>query len=426
MDGPFSMPAPTYLCYMRRIAFAVLAIALSLGASAQLYHGWWQGNLVRPDGQNIVFNFLVRDSLGKTILYVRNAGERLLVDDIRITGDSVHIHMPFFEAGFRAKIQPDGHLEGQFFRGLATGELVQPFIAVPRTEERFALTGGPATVQVQGRYAVRFIGRGGATADTAVGEFFQDGNHVTGTFLTPSGDYRFLEGVVTGDSLKVSTFDGNHSFVFAAAVTGDRSLHGRIYANKAPAAGWEGTWNPQAGLPAGADVSHLVNKDSSVLHFRFPDLDSTLVSIQDARFRGKVVVIQIMGSWCPNCMDETAFLSPWYQVNRRRGVEIIGLAYERSTDYARSKRGLETFKNRFHVTYPMLITGVTVGDPDKAAKTLPQLDAINAFPSTLFLDKHGRIRRITAGFEGPGTGEHYAAFQRDFNAYIDSLLAEKD
>ena len=414
---------------MRKIAFAVWGLLLSLGAAAQgnpvFYHGWWQGNIARPDGQNIVFNFLVRDSAGKTILYIRNAGERLLVDDVHVSGDSVHIRMPFFEASFRAKIQPDGHLEGQFVRRLAVGELVQPFVALPNTEERFALTNGNATVQLQGRYAVRFIGARGNTADTAVGEFFQQGNYVTGTFLTPSGDYRYLEGVVTGDSLKVSTFDGNHSFVFTAAVGPDRSLKGHIYSNRAPAETWEGTWNPQADLPAGAAESKLVNKDSAYLHFRFPDLDSTLVSIQDPRFRGKVVVIQIMGSWCPNCMDETAFLSPWYLANKTRGVEIIGLAYERSTDFERSKHGLETFKNRFHVTYPMLITGVTVGDPDKAAKTLPELDAINAFPSTLFLDKQGRIRRITAGFSGPGTGEHYADFQKDFNDYITSLLEEK-
>ena len=390
------------------------------------YHGWWQANIVRPDGQNIVFNFLVKDSAGRTVLYVRNAAERLLVDDVRFDKDSVYIRMPFFEAGFRTRIEPDGRLTGQFVRRLAEGELVQPFYAIPQSEERFAISGGPASVQVQGRYAVRFIDPKGGTMDTAVGEFFQDGSHVTGTFLTPSGDYRYLEGVVTGDSLKVSTFDGNHSFVFTAHADADRSLHGAIFSNKAPAASWEGTFNPQADLPAGAAEAQLLNKDSAYLRFRFPDLDSSLVAIQDARFRGKVVVIQIMGSWCPNCMDETAFLSPWYRSNHQRGVEVIGLAYERSTDFRRSRAGLMTFKNRFHVTYPMLITGVTVGDPDKAAKTLPQLDAIKAFPSTLFLDKHGRVRRITAGFEGPGTGEHYAEFQKDFNDYINTLLAEKD
>lgn len=415
---------------MRKITLMALVLLTLAGANAQgrpvFYHGWWQANIVRPDGQNIVFNFLVKDSAGKTILYVRNAAERLLVDDVRFNGDSVHIHMPFFEAGFRVRIQPDGRLTGEFVRRLAEGELVMPFYALPRTEERFALSNGPASVNAQGRYAVRFIDAKGATMDTAVGEFFQDGSHVTGTFLTPSGDYRYLEGVVTGDSLKVSTFDGNHSYVFTARVGPDRSLHGSIFSNKAPAASWEGVRNPQAGLPADAAVSHLINKDSANLGFRFPDLDSALVSIRDARYRGKVVVIQIMGSWCPNCMDETAFLAPWYRANHQRGVEVIGLAYERSTDFRRSRSGLMTFKNRFHVTYPMLITGVTVGDPDKAAKTLPQLDAIKAFPSTIFLDKHGRVRRITAGFEGPGTGEHYAEFRKDFNDYINTLLAEKD
>jgi thiol-disulfide isomerase/thioredoxin len=131
-----------------------------------------------------------------------------------------------------------------------------------------------------------------------------------------------------------------------------------------------------------------------------------------------------MGSWCPNCMDETGFLSPWYKANKDRGVEIVALAYERSTDFRRSKTSLETFKNRFQVTYPMLITGVTVGDPDKAKKTLPQVDAIRAFPSTLILDKQGHIRKIEAGFAGPGTGEHYEQLQKDFNDDINALLKE--
>lgn len=409
-------------------ALLALTFGSPTGIHAQgnpvFYHGWWQGNLVRPDGQNIVFNFLVKDSSGKTVLYMRNASERLLVDDVRISGDSVNIHMPFFESSFRARIQPDGHLEGVYVRKPAVGEHTQPFVAYPGKAGRFTLDQGNATVQLQGRYAARFINSRGVTVDTAVAEFFQNGNDVTGTFLTPSGDYRFLEGVVTGDSLKVSTFDGSHAFVFTAKVGTDRTLAGAIYSSDAPASRWEGNWNPQASWPEGTAEAHLVNKDSNRFHFRFPDTDSNMVSIEDPRFKGKVVIIQIMGSWCPNCMDETGFLSGWYAKNKSRGVEIVGLAYERSTDFQRSKNGLATFQKRFHVQYPLLITGVTVGDPEKTPKTLPELDGIKAFPTTLILDKRGNLRKVHAGFEGPGTGDHYAEFQKDFNEQINELLAE--
>jgi thiol-disulfide isomerase/thioredoxin len=418
---------------MKKSVLKCLALAFLMPLSSlvhaqstpTLYHGWWQGRLLRTDGQDIVFNFEVKDSATKTILYIRNAGEKLLVDQVSLNGDSVNIHMPFFESSFRASIQPDGSLQGVYVRKGAVGERLQPFIAFPHTVDRFALSNGPASVHVEGRYAVRFINDKGFTQDTAVGEFSQRGNSVTGTFLTPTGDYRFLEGVVTGDSLKVSTFDGSHAFVFSAKVGNDRSLHGKLYAGAAPSSGWEGVFNAQASLPEGAAVAKLVNKDSTQLHFRFPDMDSNLVSINDARFKGKVVVITIMGSWCPNCMDETHYLSAWYDQNHSRGVEILGLAYERTTDFQRSKLGLQTFKDRFDVHYPFLITGVTVGDPEKTPKTLPQLDAIKAFPSMLILDKKGNVRIIRAGFEGPGTGDHYLQFQKQFNNWIDQLLNEE-
>jgi thiol-disulfide isomerase/thioredoxin len=418
---------------MKKTAFKCLALAFLLPlyslvhaqSSPTLYHGWWQGKLLRTDGQDIVFNFEVKDSAGKTILYVRNAGERLLVDQVSLVGDSVNIQMPFFESSFRTSIQPDGSLKGVYVRKGAVGERLQPFLALPHGSERFALTKGAASVNVQGRYAVRFVNDKGITQDTAVGEFTQAGNAVTGTFLTPTGDYRFLEGVVTGDSLKVSTFDGSHAFVFVAKVGSDRSLDGKLYAGAAPSSGWQGVYNQQASLPEGAAVAKLIHKDSAQLHFRFPDMDSNLVSINDPHYKGKVVVITIMGSWCPNCMDETHYLSAWYDQNRSRGVEVIGLAYERTTDFQRSKKGLQTFKDRFAVHYPFLITGVTVSDPEKTPKTLPQLDAIKAFPSMLILDKKGNVRIIRAGFEGPGTGDHYLEFQKQFNSWIDQLLSEE-
>jgi len=131
-----------------------------------------------------------------------------------------------------------------------------------------------------------------------------------------------------------------------------------------------------------------------------------------------------MGSWCPNCMDETAFLSDYYNRNRQRGIEIVSLAYEYSTDQNRSLKTLKKFQQRFNVQYPMLITGVTVADSLRTEKTLPELTPIKFFPSSVVLDKQGRVRKLDTGFNGPGTGEHYLEYKREFEDTINRLLRE--
>jgi hypothetical protein len=124
-------------------------------------------------------------------------------------------------------------------------------------------------------------------------------------------------------------------------------------------------------------------------------------------------------------MDETQFLSDYYDKNHQRGVEIIGLSYERTTDFTESQKALQPFKKRFNVQYPILITGETVSDSMRAEKTLPQLESINAFPTTNFVDKKGNISKIESGYAGPATGEHYKEFKKEFNKIIDDLIAEK-
>jgi hypothetical protein len=124
-------------------------------------------------------------------------------------------------------------------------------------------------------------------------------------------------------------------------------------------------------------------------------------------------------------MDETAFLSDYYQRNKQRGLEIIALAYEYSTNFNRSQQSLRKFQQRFNVQYPILITGVTVSDTLRTEKTLPQVTRIKVFPSSIILDKTSKIRKLDTGFYGPGTGEHYEAYKREFNKTIEALLAEK-
>jgi len=158
------------------------------------------------------------------------------------------------------------------------------------------------------------------------------------------------------------------------------------------------------------------------LNFKFNDLEGNPVSINDERFKNKVVIVQLMGSWCPNCMDETVFLSEYYNKNRQRGIEIVSLAYEYSTDIERSKKSLRKFQQGFNVQYPMLITGVAVTDSLRTEKTLPQLTPIKAFPTSIIIDKKGKVRKIETSFNGPGTGEHYLDYKKEFEETINDLL----
>ena len=131
-----------------------------------------------------------------------------------------------------------------------------------------------------------------------------------------------------------------------------------------------------------------------------------------------------MGSWCPNCMDETAFFSEYYTANKTCGVEVLGLAYEYSQNFAKAKQGLLKFKNRFNVQYPLLFTGVSISDDKRTEKTLPQVTPIKVFPSSIILDKKGVVRKLDNGFYGPGTGIHYEQYKKEFNETINKLLNE--
>jgi thiol-disulfide isomerase/thioredoxin len=403
--------------------FLLAGISSVYAGGGRFRNGQWRAYLERKDGNNIVFNFEVKESAGRQVIYMRNAGERILVDAVSREGDSVFIRMPFYESQLRAKVTADGNLEGVWLRHLASNWQAVPFKAFYGEGYRFAVK-GDADASVSGRWAALFTSVDGKDSTFRVGEFRQQGSHVTGTFLDAGGDLRYLEGVVTGDTLKLSCFDGTHAYFFTALVEGDKLIGGQQYSGPAGHAVWTAVKDSKAKLE---DQFAMTKWNPAMpFEFSFRDIDGKKVSLSDARFKGKVVLVQIMGSWCPNCMDETRFLSGFYDEYRNKGVEIVALAYERSTDLARSQASLRTFQEKFGVKYPMLITGVAVGDPQRTQKTLPQLEAIVNFPTTIFVGKTGKIEKIHTGFSGPGTGEHYAEQKQEFYTVVNDLLAARE
>ena len=385
--------------------------------------GKYRAYLIRQDSNTVVFNMQLVKEKNETVLYIINAAEKIKITPVLITKDSVNFSMPVFESYFKSKRSQDGSLQGIWTKGTSGDFQYWPFFAFPDQDFRFMKNKGKSVQNISGRWDVTLT-RANGTLRKAVAEFKQTGDKLTGTFLTPSGDYRYLDGIVTGDSLKLSTFDGAHAYTFYAKIEEADKISGGIFLS-----GINGkeTWiaikNEKVNSPDQNEATQLKDGESK-LNFTFNDLQGKPVSINDEKYKNKVVIIQIMGSWCPNCLDETKFLSDYYNKNRKRGVEVIALAYEYSTDTERSQKSVGRFQKLFDVQYPMLITGVTSSDDLKTEKTLPQLTPIRSFPTTIFIDKKGIVREIHGTFYGPGTGKHYEEFKQNLYTLVDGLLKE--
>jgi thiol-disulfide isomerase/thioredoxin len=287
---------------------------------------------------------------------------------------------------------------------------------------RFFKTAEKPAFNITGRWLATFDENG--KKDIRVGEFKQVGAHVTGTFLTTTGDDRYLDGTVAGNKLYLSAFDGGHAFLFIADIKDPKTLvNGKDQAEYAEATNWTAVADANAKLPDAYSLTYL-KPGYKKIAFTFPDLNGKKVSLSDPQFKNKVVIVQMLGSWCPNCMDETPYLVSYYKKFHARGVEVIGLAYERTSSFEKSKPLIQQVKNKFNVPYPLLITGYTMYNNDPM-KSLPMLADYKGFPTTIIIDKKGVVRKIHTGFSGPGTGKYYTEFKEEFEKLTEDLLAEK-
>lgn len=402
------------------------------GLPPGLKPGVWRG-VLSAQGQEIPFLFDVNtvDNGQKPIVTLHNGTERLKLDEITTAGDSTTIRLGAFDAALVVRADGASKMKGAWVKYDTKEPYRVPFTATRGEEKLFAVSSAKP-LSFEGTWNVTFKGDDGETYP-AVGVFKQTGNDVTGTFLTTTGDYRYLAGQADGNMLKLSTFDGSHAFLFTARngpkepidITKEyapNTLFGDFYAGKSGHETWTAVPDPKAKLPD-ADALTYLKKGESRLSFKFPSIyEGASISPTDPKYRGKVVVLQILGSWCPNCMDESNFLAPWHEKNKQRGVEIIGLGYERSPDYAKAAPKLRNMRERFKMGYDVAFAGVA--NKDSVAKSLPQLAKFLAFPTTIFLDKKGNVRKIHTGFSGPGTGKYYEEETAAFNKEIDKLLKE--
>ncbi|NNL96416.1 MAG: TlpA family protein disulfide reductase, partial [Xanthomonadales bacterium] len=344
--------------------------------------------------------------------------EHVQVPDVRATDQGWILRFPAFNNTITLNRTQQG-FEGQLTLVKRGYEQTMQLIAIPDKGYRFLPDPEPQA-DFTGRWEVGFIEKDG-TVGQAVGEFDQQGSRVSGTFLTPTGDYRFLAGDAHGDTLLLSTFDGAHAFVFKAVMLEDGSLKGDFWSGTKWHQPWTAERNYEAQLPDAYTLTYL-KEGYERLEFQFPDLSGQPVSLLDDKYQGKVVLVSLAGSWCPNCADEMEFLSGVYQQYRDQGLEIICLLYEHFEDFELAAAQGVALEEKHDIDFDILVAGTS--DKTKAAETLPMLNQVLAFPTLIFIDRGGNVRGIHTGFAGPGTGRYFAEFKEKFTAELERLLAE--
>lgn len=405
----------------------IFVLCLSLNLAAQNFKkGTWRGVLTLSETKNEIilpFNFNVLYENNKPIIEVLNADEKIRVDEITISGDSVNFKMPVFDTEFKTVLVNDT-LKGFWQINTRKEHNKLAFEAYYNNKTRFT-TSAPAKVDFTGRYEVTF-NSGSPGEYKAVGIFKQNGNKVTGTFLTETGDFRYLEGSVQNSNMSLSCFDGSHAFLFfinAPNKSGKAdNLEGKVFYSNTGNENFVAKRNETFKLKDPESITTLKNPNDKV-YFTFSNTENKKVSLTDERFKDKVVVIQIMGTWCPNCMDETAYLSKLYERYKSKGLEIVGLAYEKTEDFEKAKKNVLRLKNRFSVNYELLITQLS--GKAKAAESMPFLSSISAFPTTIILDRKHEVKSIYTGFSGPATGKEYVQYTEKTEHLVEQLLLNK-
>ncbi len=372
------------------------------------------------NGTPLPFTFdLDKSDSGAWTMHVHNSVEDIPVTDVDLRGDTIHVRMPLFDSEFLGSVVNDSLIIGRWYNYLKGPDYSIPFRAKAGQSGRFPGSGAP-TSDITGTWRTHFS-PGTPDAYNAIGDFVQDTTGgVSGTFMTETGDYRFLEGVMRGDSLMMSSFDGSHAFLFLAHLSGD-TLRGRYMSGVHWQEPWLAVRDAQYSL-RDPDSLTTLREGYSMVDFRFPDTEGRVVSSADALFRGKPLMVQIMGSWCPNCVDETRLLNEVYDKYHGRGLEILAIAFEKYEDPERATEALRRFRSTLGVGYPVLYGGLA--SKEEAGSKLPFLDHLMSYPTCIFIDRRGVVRRIRTGFYGPGTGEHYEHYKRNLDAFIEELLSE--
>jgi len=409
------------------VAFTVFLLAALVScqtfAPKSPFAKTWRTVLDMPDG-GLPFHIEITDDDGALSAAVRNGAEALPFTTVDVDGETIKLVFEHYNAWFEGRIDAAGEtITGDWKRrrGKEISSQVA-FVAQAGIADRFdpidEQPAAPSPIDdVTGKWDFTF-GEGEETW-RSLGIFEQDGHKVTGTFLTKVGDFRYLEGTFEKGTLRLSVFDGCHSFLVCAQVVAEGVLEGTF---------WFGSSGTPIRAVAGgtpmADPWSLTRcvSEAGTFSFSFPDADGNILSSSDARFEGKPLVVCVIGTWCCNCYDAGRLLAELYEEYHSKGLEIVCLCSEASGDLETDGAMMRAFSRCWDAEWPLLHVGSS--SKNKTLEALPDLDVFLSYPTTIFIDREGTVRKIHTGFTGPGTGEYYERMCAEFRGVIEGMLAE--
>lgn len=407
---------------MTRLLFPILLVAIFVTScqttttkqvqdTLALTPGSWRFNMSTKD-TFIPLRFEIDSTLSLTIV---NSDERISVSDVQITGDSIRIRLPRFDSEFIGKIQSPTQITGSWHNYLRKDYSI-PFEAF--------YVGQPSDnirpISEALKYEVWFS-PGTEDEYKALGLFHIYGEEIHGTFLTETGDYRYLQGVNSAETFNLSCFDGSHLFAFNGEYKGDSIINAEFRSGKHWTEPWIGVRNDSFELSHPDSLTYLLPGFETITT-ELIDLNGEISTLGQDDFKDHVTILQIFGSWCPNCYDENVFYNQLYKEYHEQGLNIIPIAFERTDDFNKNVEAVQNQFDEIGIAYPAFIGGKA--SKSVASEKFSMLNEIISFPTSIYLDKEGIVRKVHTGFYGPGTGIYFDNYTRETRRFIEYLLSE--
>ncbi|MCX6120221.1 MAG: TlpA disulfide reductase family protein [Ignavibacteriales bacterium] len=399
---------------IKRFLF-IACVFISLGCQHHIpKQERWVGALTIGENKQIPFQFYLDLNSTAPAGYFINGTEQTSIPEILLHDDSLSFIFSEYGAAMRG-IWNGKKWRGKFFRYRADTSWNE-FVSTPKgsTKEnnKSAIsTGHP----LAGKYQAYISGSNGIDS-TSIANFWMKNDSIFGTLIAPDGDYGLLAGTQVGPKATLTRFTGWQAFIMELERQGTQ-WNGSLYARSGKP--MEFTLVPQSILTLELKPEYITTMKNPKVPFTFYGTTSTgtVISSEDYSLRNKALVIDIMGTWCHNCMDAAPLLQQIYSEFGKDGLEVIGLAFEISDNPAVAKKNLALFQTRFGLTYPVLFCGST-NNANVQQKLHSQLNNFNGYPTTIFVDKKGIVKKIHVGFNGPGTGDEY---QRQIQQYYETV-----
>lgn len=404
----------------RLTLFLILEVAILIGCSGgpsvskspALKPGIWRMNM--DIGDLFIPLRLEVDSFMNISLL--NGEEKITINDGVQSEDSLILNMPRYESRFVGSIVSDTIITGSWYN-LAKEDYSVPFEAnyLSPVDMR-----GEWSANAEMKYSVTFSPKNN-NAYPAIGLFQVNSEELRGTFLTETGDYRFLEGALVENQLTLSNFDGAHMFLFRGEMKGDSIVNGIFNSGKHYDEPWNAALNPDATLTHPDSLTYLLPGNETVA-VSVMDLNGEITTIDQEDYESRVSIIQIFGTWCPNCYDESLFYKELYDDYSTQGFQVIPIAFEASHDFAKNSAAVKTQFEEIGISYAYYLGPKR--NKKVTSEMFPMLNNIISYPTSIFVDKQGKVRKIHTGFYGPGTGEYYDEYVIETREFIESLLQE--